>query len=341
MMNIQPYETNSQLIQGSKLQCPFNKDEARIFFSLVDYRNNYFISDNPEKIIEFYNGFENRDQLIQWMKERPKGVHTIHEVEGDKDVIVVIPTADYNGKYAKECRENIFKGLHIIFVVSGNGNFYFNYAHNCNVGIEKAMEYNPKWIVLSNDDMVKIDDINILRNNLESLDSKVVSVVFTEPLGYHSVYNKVTRRNWFLKKYFILKSETFGKTINLLLDKFSADIAIVRNFGFRKYFTAKGYSYVDFIDFNVFSNDFLNENTHLFDENFINEKEDSDLSLSIATNKIISARIKYKIGDLIGSTLGTGPDRDLRSIASTIYFDYKWKNLVEKRNLVKERGTFP
>ncbi|MEM0133997.1 MAG: hypothetical protein QXU18_02045, partial [Thermoplasmatales archaeon] len=306
-----------------------------------DYRNNYFTSDDPHRIIEFYNGFENRDQLIQWMREHPKGAYTIYEVDGDKDIIVVIPTADYNGKFAKECRENIFKGLHIIFVESGNGDFYFNYAHNCNVGIEKAMDYNPKWVVLSNDDMIKVDDIEILRNNLESLDSRAVSVVFTEPSKYHSVYNKVTRRNWFLKKYFILKNKTFGKTINLLLDKFNVDIAIVNDFGFRKYFTAKGYSYVDFIGFYIFSNDFLNENTHLFDENFINEKEDSDLSLFIATHKIIYARIKYKIGDMVGSTLGTGHKRALRSIASVIYFNYKWKNLVEKRNLVEERGTVP
>ena len=82
----------------------------------MDYRNNYFTSNDPDKIIEFYNSFGNRDQLIQWMRERPKGIANIHEVDGDRDVIVVIPTADFNGRYAKECRENIFKGLHIIFV---------------------------------------------------------------------------------------------------------------------------------------------------------------------------------------------------------------------------------
>ena len=69
--------------------------------------------------MEFYNGFEYRDQLKQWMKESPKGIATIHEVEGDKDIIVVIPTEDFNGKYAKECRDNKFKGLHMAFVESG------------------------------------------------------------------------------------------------------------------------------------------------------------------------------------------------------------------------------
>ena len=107
---------------GSRLYCHMERTNAKLFFSLVDYRNNYFTSDNPNKIIEFYNGFDNRDQLIQWMKERPKGVANIHEVDGDKDIIVVIPTADFNGKYAKECRENIFGNIHKVFVESGCGN---------------------------------------------------------------------------------------------------------------------------------------------------------------------------------------------------------------------------
>ena len=81
----------------NRLYCPFEKSNSDLLFSLVDYRNNYFTSDDPNKIIEFYNGFENRDQLIQWMRERPKGSATIHEVEGDKDIIVVIPTADFSG----------------------------------------------------------------------------------------------------------------------------------------------------------------------------------------------------------------------------------------------------
>ena len=43
----------------NNLQCPVQDGFGVIFFSLVDYRNNYFTSDNPDKIIEFYNGFEN------------------------------------------------------------------------------------------------------------------------------------------------------------------------------------------------------------------------------------------------------------------------------------------
>ncbi len=79
------------------------------------------------------------------MRRRPKGTCTIREVYGNKYVIVVIPTADFNGKFAKECSENIFKVLRMVFVESdGRDDFYFNYAHNCNPGIRRAMKYNPK-----------------------------------------------------------------------------------------------------------------------------------------------------------------------------------------------------
>ena len=194
-----------------RLFCPLNQNMSELFFSLVDYRNNYFTSDDPDKIIEFYNGFENRDQLIQWMRERPKGVANVHEVEGDKDIIVVIPTADLNGKYAKECRDNIFKGLHIIFVESGEvPDPYFNYAHNVNIGVRNAMAYIPKWIVISNDDMRKIDDPRILKNGLMKFNPNEVDVLFTKesPDHYHSQPTYLGRPN------------PLGKTVHLLLSLF-------------------------------------------------------------------------------------------------------------------------
>ena len=51
------------------------------------------------------------------MKKKPKGVLIVDEVEGDKEIIVIIPTADFDVKYAIECRDNIFKGLYIAFVI--------------------------------------------------------------------------------------------------------------------------------------------------------------------------------------------------------------------------------
>ena len=106
-------------IQNGVLTCQRGQEFRKFFLSLMDYKNNYFISSNPRDIIYFYEGFEHREELIDWMKERPKGSCEIKEGKGEKDIIVVIPTADFEGEYAKRCREKIFKGLHMIFVVSG------------------------------------------------------------------------------------------------------------------------------------------------------------------------------------------------------------------------------
>ena len=82
----------------SRLKCPLILDSKDVSYSLMDYRNSRFSSENPDKIIEFYDSLKNRNNLIEWMKERPKGVANIYEIDGDKEIIVVIPTADFNGK---------------------------------------------------------------------------------------------------------------------------------------------------------------------------------------------------------------------------------------------------
>ena len=194
---------------------PVRGPKDQLFFSLVDYRNNYFTSDDPNKIIEFYNGFENRDQLIQWMKERPKGIANIHEVSGDKDIVVVIPTADINGKFAKECRENIFKGLHIVFVESGGrGDFYFNFAHNVNVGIRKAMEYIPKWVVVSNDDIASAAPSQVLLSELSKINDSNVDCVFTIDGNKTKIKTSICKFNTLgLIIYSILIHTPFNKLI--------------------------------------------------------------------------------------------------------------------------------
>ncbi|MEM3334148.1 MAG: hypothetical protein QW745_08110 [Thermoplasmata archaeon] len=170
---------NKVNISNNMLCCPFERFD-KLFFSLVDYYNTFFMSNDHEKIIEFYDHFKTREELIKWMKERPKGVSYINEIKGNKDIIVVIPIMDVNGKYAITFRDEIFKDLHIIFVVSGKGNYYFNYAHNCNVDIKKALEHNPKWIIVLNDDMYKINDVSVLIEQLESLNNQAIDIVFTK-----------------------------------------------------------------------------------------------------------------------------------------------------------------
>ena len=308
----------------SKLHCPLEEDGNILFFSLMDYRNNYFTSNDPKKIIEFYNGFENRDQLIQWMRERPKAAHTIREVEGDKDIIVVIPTADFNGKFAKECRENIFNGLHIVFVESGVDNYYFNYAHNCNVGINKAMEYNPKWVVVSNDDMIKIDDVKILMEELHKLDNEDVSTVFTLPGSYHSIPVKFAEPRWVYYLYMQVKST--GKAKLYLWKKFKLHLFLVSTGFIWKILFRSGPRCYSIASFGIFSSIFLRKftsaNGWLYDETFQTGNEDIDLSLKLSLIREDFKLIDYQIGNYINRTLGSTHSKELRDILGNVLLHY-------------------
>ena len=332
---------NNLMPERSRLFCPIERTNEEMYFSLVDYRNNYFTSNDPNKIIEFYNGFENRDQLILWMKERPKGVANLREVEGDKEIIVVIPTADFNGKYARECRENIFKGLHIVFVESGGrGDFYFNYAHNCNVGIRKAMEYNPKWIIMSNDDVDKVDDIGVLKQELSKLDSKNIDFVACEPsYGYHSTPVKIMYPNKlgiliyshkFLRRYSRSVREII-KRIKLTLCFTLIDTSMVHNIKisrielFRIKFLANFFFYNTKISFyqigafGIVSGTLVNElSKKLYNENYINGSEDIDLSYRIQLRGNKVKKIHYNIRPKVGATLGSDILRDMKNIVGRV-----------------------
>ncbi|MEM3192917.1 MAG: hypothetical protein QW292_12705 [Candidatus Parvarchaeota archaeon] len=318
----------------------YNREEnIDIFFSTTWCRDRLFTSDNADDILKFYDTFSNRDELIQWMKERPKGRAEIIEVEGDKEIIVVIPTADFNGKYAKECRENIFKGLHIVFVESGfPKDPYFNYAHNCNVGIKKAMEYGPKWVVVSNDDMYKIDEASELMEQLSNIDNSKIDTVFTQPTLYHSVpsiignptkifsfalnlagylskrYKGVKRRYYLLTK--LNRNIFYPRRNDRVLEK------ILNKISFRN--VAK---FINIMSFGIFSSEFILKNGgNLFDELYVNEMEDTDLSILLSKNKDKTSFINFRIGDRIGSTLGLASDRGARSFLGYAYLSYKIEN---------------
>jgi len=319
-------------IPNSILRCQRDQEFPNFFLSLTDYRNNYFLSSDPKDIIHFYEGFENREELIDWMKERPKGSCEIKEVEGEKDVVVVIPTADFEAEYAKRCREEIFKGLHIIFVVSGIGNNYFNIAHNSNIGIKKAMEYSPKWIVVSNDDMFKIDDTSVLLNALRRKDENVLKSVFTHPSKYHSIPVCNGRPRIIVGSLGEFLYLFLTRKINVQIYLFTKKIA--RRFNakwffapnkdlYRKIFYSETRCYVLTSDFSILSGKWAKElNGEIFDETYLNGVEDWDLSLQICGERKDYDFIDYRIGDLVGGTIGGYVDnRTLRDSANMIYFD--------------------
>ena len=311
----------------------YDVNDNNIFFSLVNYRNEFFSSKDPLKIIEFFDSFENKYSLINWMKERPHGACKIHEVNGDKDIIAIILTADYSGKYSWACRNEVFHGIHMIFVESGEApDPYFNISHNKNEGLKLALQYNPKWIIISNDDVFKVEDIKILKKELLTFDSNKYDVIRITEGKYHSrnFYIGLTTKLYSL--YIFLTRNNISKQLLRLQKKF--DVRYNMGDWKAKYLRVlkKTIRYVDDTNFYILSGQYVEkQNGQIFDEVFINHREDTDFSLQIKYTNLNDGIARFQIGDLIGSTLGTGPDREMRKLASDIYFNYKWSSFLEKQ----------
>ncbi len=285
----------------------------------LDELNRLFTSKNAEYVIKFYDHFDTAEQLIEWMKNRPSAPMKIYEVEGEKDIVVVIPTVNHEGVFAKNCANNIFKGQQILFVES-NGPF-FNYARSCNYGLKYALKYNPKWIVLSNDDMYKIDDISVLKGQLLSLDSERLDLIFSS-INYKSYLVQETPFSRMLSNL-----SFYHKNVNLIKKKFGISYRPFdgkRNPVIRVLYK-KIYKFYSTGSFMIFSSKFIQNVDKPFDEIFINDIEDIDLSLRIMRrNKFVN--ISFKIGSIGGGSLGTNKDlRGMRTISDRVYLNYKIK----------------
>ena len=311
-------------------------EQSKLFFSLLDYRNNYFISDNPDHVKEFYNTFSNNNTLIEWMREKPKGNYVLKEFEGRKDIIVVIPTIDANGSYANNCR-HIFNDLHIIFVESGYYNLYFNYAHNCNAGIKKALEYNPKWVIISNDDVKTSFTSLQLSAELSNLDYSKINTVFTRRSTQSSSKMAVCKLNLIgkivfgiierthLEQFFSEQQKSF--IIPVILNKrFKNKFIICAYNRIAKIFFTKYISYYNFEAFGLFSSEFIRTEKEIFDETYINAHEDQDLSMRMSIERERIAWIECGINGYGGKSFGNGLQRSYRTIASDTYLNYKISN---------------
>ena len=300
----------------------------------LDELNKLFTSKNVEDVIKFYDHFDTAEQLIEWMRKRPSAPMKIYEVEGDKDIVVVIPTANHEGELAKNCANNIFKGQQIIFVESKGP--FFNYARSCNYGLKHALKYNPKWIVLSNDDVISADSFNKLANELQKSNyNEVVYIANLERWGRLLLVKRSNLFNRYEKfmgykdyvsiidkfniNYQMFTDNTYKKPIKSFIRTF------IINF-FNKRVLRSRFS-GDFIIFSNFSiNKILNNYNKLFDERFINCCEDNDLFVRISMLKITISALNYYIKLQVSGTLGKGKAKSLRGIASMALFDKKIKS---------------
>lgn len=293
--------------------------------------NDMFTSSIRKSVIDFYDNFDSRKELISWMERRPDGSRTIREVEGSTEVVVVIPTSSFEGKHAIACRDSVFRGLHMIFVDNGGSrDRFFNFSRSVNAGMKLALDYRPSWIIYSNDDMYRLDDINILTNGLSRLDNSSVKTVFTNPPGsYHSHYQAIARASALFVSVSGLASKVRTNNYSLselrLLAKYHNRVFCrPAHPGVKRFLFRDPRLYLIISSFGIFSEKFVREvGGEVFDRNYINGFEDIDLSIKLTRERADYDFVDYEIGDVGGQTLGQGALRSLRDIVNVTYFNHK------------------
>ncbi|ABP95241.1 MULTISPECIES: hypothetical protein [Metallosphaera] len=274
---------------------------------------------SPEDVKTIYSRFS-REDIIKWMRERPSADMRFVEVEGDKEVIVVVPTANASGELARRTRSH-FAGLHLVFVES-NGPL-FNYARSVNAGVNLGLSYDPKWVVISNDDLTRVEGVSKLKDQLSTVSN--ADLVMASPSSYHTYPVLLMEpKSWFIKGMGV-----FGKMFRMPPAKVYGELLAFRE--------KLGIRYVTMIEsmvgpmakvagksirvLNAGSFAVIRPRRSPLDETFINSHE--DLVLSMTSRYTV---IKYKIDEERGASLGFGEARFVRTFVNEIYLNY----LLEK-----------
>ena len=271
----------------------------------------------------FYEFFDSQEKLIDWMKKRPNPNLTVYEELKDSKIVVVIPTINRNSNLALNCINNIYSELTTVLVESGRTKL-FNYARSVNLGVKRAMRLEPNWIIISNDDVIKIDTPNKLVSELNKLDHNVIKTVFTNPPGrYHSVEHGLCKPR---SRIFSLLSRVSARSYDFLslYKKFNIEWTHAPPKYPYRFFFNDFHKFILTVSFSIFSSTFIAENDgKLFDETYINGVEDIDLSYQLNSDPKNYAFVDFKISEKVGASLGRNEARELRDIANLSYLNKK------------------
>ena len=191
-----------------------------------------------------------------------------------------------------------------MFVESGGiGDPYFNYAHNVNMGVSKALEYHPKWIVVSNDDIQmdciekliailqsETQDVLISKNESMNGAGQLFKVGFAILLIY-SCYRSLKLKSR-IPLSMAFKS-IWNKNATLVTRVNGLSYKILRIFS-----QPVSQPFRPFLDFGVFKSSIFLE--HKFNENFLNGVEDWELSLRLIENGYVFKLIDFSTKPIKG-----------------------------------------
>ena len=285
--------------------------------------NDLFLSKNLHEILRFYESFHTRDDLISWMVNRRSSDLKSYVYEGKSELVVVIPTIDHKSELSNYCVQTVYDGMTTIIVESGKTKF-FNYSKSVNYGLKLALSYDPKWIIVSNDDVIKKDPIEKLTRNLSYLDNSKLKTVFTNPRGtYHSVEHSLCKSNE-IRSSFVPLFNPASKALISLERKFNvvwnhAPPNFPYNFLFKNF-----KKFILTASFSIFSSEYVRElRGELFDETYLNGVEDIDTSYGICKDHNSFSYIDFNIAERVGTSLGLSNFRKFRDIANLAYLNSK------------------
>ncbi|AKA74666.1 hypothetical protein SULI_12900 [Saccharolobus solfataricus] len=300
-----------------------------------------FVSKDPHSLKIFLNSFDSIEDIIKWSRNRPRAPINIHIIEGDPRIVVVVPTSDIFGNYARTIKK-IFEGLSIIFIQSKGK--YFNFAYSVNIGLREALKMDPEWIIVSNDDMIMIDKSDVLINELNRAREIGAEVVFTPQSDYHSIPVYVCKLRSFILIGLYSNIKYHKPKIDDILymrhirRKLKIKYDIVGDIGRKnierkmKLICNRLYKIINGGSFMIFSKNFVKKfGPELLDETYINTYDDVDLYFRIfyEINPRITI-INYRIGDIIRGSLDRNPIISLkRDIIALAYFNYKFQNYLK------------
>lgn len=311
----------------------------------------YYYSSNIKCILNFYYKIRSFDEIMNFIHNIPDpeiGIEIEHE-NADNEIVMVVPSPDVNDTYSTNLIKN-FSKFKIIFSVSKGK--YFNFSKSMNVGINTALKYNPKWIILSNVDVEPISNFDNIARQLNNINAdiiiprmvdenqKVHNITFLNKTGNftNNLFHLFSPLNTFLPVYsrgqFILsnipmtKNEQFIRFIQTTY-KFNnyngnLDLNDIQYNFISKYIYKKSLYYVNIQPFSIIKSSVLKDNK--FDEDFINGGEDTELAIRLLRKHYKFALIDVSVKRYTGTYLGVNETRLLRnSLMSLLLLGKKLK----------------
>lgn len=281
--------------------------------------NNLFISKDYRKVLEFYEHFKDADQLIEWMRRRPvEQARISNSANVNLGVVAIVPTPDAFGKNATQI-EKVLQGIPIVFSESKGD--YWNYAYAANQAYAYALkQYRPKWVIVSNDDVQSLDNMQVLIKELDKYKDKAILHV------QHNHQTMATIGKESVLKKILVHGRLIEDKRRALLRKFGVrylPVAITRDNKIAYKAIGKPFRVTN--DFFILNTAFFSDK--IYDETFINEAEDVELSLRTRDNCVFIEKVKVQCGS--GKSLGLGTDRLLRSVASLTYLQEKLSGISD------------